>query len=296
MGGVVGGVLGGVVGLEAVGFGDGVCVRGESPATMWADAIEAAIRDRGVVSFTRVMVVAETDSTQDLARADGTPGLIVLADRQVAGRGRLGRAWHEKADLGVAASFTLDAAQFEAAALSVVSGVASLRACEAVLGRDAGGVNASESAGGLGLRWPNDVVEKGGSGRKLSGVLIERSPRLAIVGIGINVRHTASDFPAALGGRAVSLAMLGSEATRLEVVIELLTALDLALRQPLEASAAFLQSRDVLVGTRRTFEHAGRRYSGVVEAVRPTSHIQLRTGDGATVTLPALTTSMVHDA
>lgn len=252
---------------------------------LWADRIRdvAVSSSRGL--FSRVMVLAETDSTMDPARADGSPGLIVVADRQTAGRGRLGRAWADTRGLGLAVTFTLDAERFDASSLSIASGLASRAACAA-----------AAPGASLGLRWPNDVVERTPPSRKLSGVLIERAGGAALVGIGINVLQEGGDFPETLRGRAASLAMLGSRSGRLEVLEGLIVALGEALACPMEQNAQAWSELDVLVGTRRVFEHAGRRYEGVVEAVKPTSHIQLRTAEGAAVTLPALTTSMVHGA
>ncbi len=229
------------------------------------------------------MVLAETDSTMDPARADGSPGLIVVADRQTAGRGRLGRAWADTRGLGLAVTFTLDAERFDPPALSISAGLASLDACLACCSAD------------LGLRWPNDVVERAASGRKLAGVLIERVGQTALVGIGINVHQSGADFPETLRGRAASLAMLNGASGRLRVLERLIESLAMALDQTPDARAMRWGSFDVLVGTHRVFEFSGRRYAGVVESIRPTSDIRLRTADGL-VTLPALATSMVHDA
>lgn len=252
---------------------------------LWADRIRLAAASHSGGLFSRVMVLAETDSTMDPARADGSPGLIVVAGRQTAGRGRLGRAWADTRGLGLAVTFTLDAERFDASLLSIASGLASHAACAAA----APGVS-------LGVRWPNDVVERRTPSRKLAGVLIERAGDVALLGIGINVLQQTADFPETIRGRAASLAMVGSRSGRLDVLESLIVALAESLGRPMEENAQIWSEHDVLLGTRRVFEHAGRRYEGVVESVKPTSHIQLRTAEGATVTLPALTTSMVHDA
>ncbi len=54
--------------------------------------------------------------------------------------------------------------------------------------------------------------------------------------------------------------------------------------------------RDVLLGTLRTFVHDGRTYRGMVRGLDPLSEIHVETESGASVRLPALTTSMVHGA
>ena len=271
----------------------------EIPVEMWQDAVEAVLREERLALVRRVMVLAETESTQDAAArasADGVSSLVV-ADRQTGGRGRLGRQWVQgeahgegtrqtsARGVGVAATIALVKRDVPPARLSIAAGLAACRACEVVLGGRVA----------LGLRWPNDVVERGGSQRKLAGVLVEAKGETALVGIGINVRHEAEDFPAVLGGRAVSTAMLGCEATRLDVLLELVRQLDRALSIDPETLAAEWSKRDILVGSRRVFEHAGHRYEGTVQGVQPTSHIDLVTEDGRRVQLPALTTSLVHE-
>lgn len=271
----------------------------ETPVEMWQDAIEAVLREERLGLVRRVMVLAETESTQDAAlraSADGMSSLVV-ADRQTGGRGRLGRQWvqgeahgegtQQKAarGLGVAATFALVKRDVPPARLSIAAGLAACRACESVLGGRVA----------LGLRWPNDVVERGGSQRKLAGVLVEAKGETALVGIGINVRHEEEDFPAVLGGRAVSTSMLGSDASRLDVLIELVRQLDRTLAVDADSLAAEWSKRDILVGSRRVFEHAGHRYEGTVQGVQPTSHIDLTTEDGRRLQLPALTTSLVHE-
>src|SRR5436190_5179882 len=110
-----------------------------------------------------VMVVRETGSTQDFAKsiARGAAGLVVIAGRQTQGRGRLGRRWADTSHLGLAMTFVIDG-RGKAEQLAIAAGVAACRAVEGCVG-----------PGRVGLRWPNDVVERaagGGPGRKLSGV------------------------------------------------------------------------------------------------------------------------------
>lgn len=106
-------------------------------------------------------------STNDVARArlsDGAaPGLVVVADRQTAGRGRGGRSWTDDlegpegpANLAVTATIAAPSDHVELSSLA--AGLAVAKAFEA-LGADAG------------LKWPNDVVL---AGRKAAGILVER--------------------------------------------------------------------------------------------------------------------------
>lgn len=242
--------------------------------TAWADAIEAAIARERVSIISRVRVLASTGSTQDAARREGGPGVMVLADRQTEGRGRMGRAWFqgkgEAAGKGLAATFGID--RRDHASLSIAAGIAACEACEHGL------------AGRLGLKWPNDVVERG-TERKLAGVLIEAAGDLSLVGVGINVGQHAGDWPDELRGRAISLRELGVERSRLDVAIALLVALDRALTLPEEPLLERWRSRDILAGTERAFSlSAGAKGGGSVRGrvlgIDPALSIMLADADG----------------
>ena len=133
-----------------------------------------------------VAVLASIDSTNaELSRraALGAPsGLCVVAESQTAGRGRRGRTWHSAlgASLTLSLLWRVDKGAAELAGLSLVVGLAILRALQDIGLRDPDCVK---------LKWPNDIVA---DGAKLAGVLIETQgdmlgPTTAVIGIGINV-------------------------------------------------------------------------------------------------------------
>ncbi|MBU1493974.1 MAG: biotin--[acetyl-CoA-carboxylase] ligase [Actinomycetota bacterium] len=109
-------------------------------------------------------------STQREARSrfDGSP-VLVTAQRQTAGRGRLGRSWVD-APRAVAASLCL-APGWPVAAFGVIPLIAGLAAREAV-------------GDAVLLKWPNDLVM---DGRKVGGILAEAEGGVVTVGIGINL-------------------------------------------------------------------------------------------------------------
>ena len=129
-------------------------------------------------------VLASADSTNTLllrrAEAGAAGGSVIAAEWQTQGRGRRGRAWHSAP--GAALTFSLlwrfqQGAGF-LAGLSLAVGVAVTRALAALGVNDAG------------LKWPNDVLWRGG---KLAGILIELhgemlGPSAAVIGIGLNCR------------------------------------------------------------------------------------------------------------
>lgn len=257
----------------------------ERPLSAWVDAIEAMIRDRGIGLVQRATVLAETQSTQDaaLAHSGGKPGLVLLAGNQTGGRGRLGRVWKHNPEHGVAATFVLDAWQFSASHLAIAAGLAAHDAA------------AAHCPGILGVRWPNDVVERGGTGRKLAGVLIELAGPVALVGIGINIGQGEEDWPRELRGRAASLAQLGGTADRLAVVLSLVGSLEGRLKQSSAELAARWRGLDTLIGTMQTLSHDGRLVHGMVSDIDPTAHIIVAQESGERIALPALTTSLVKE-
>ena len=290
----------------------------DPPLTEWADRLESMLKPGGVIS--RIAVVAETASTQDAAARlvgngagkEESGGLMLVAGRQVAGRGRLGRSWVDTADLGLAVTFALDGSLFDDGFLALAAGLAAQRTAEDAL------MKTARDDRPIGLRWPNDVVERPGGagtrgGRKLAGVLVERrlvgrlseltssskgdgtnsgGNGVALIGIGINVSQGLADWPEHLRDEAVSLRQLGSHFSRLMVAERLLFRLERSFTSTADRLAKAWRKRSTLVGHTCTFEHNGQRYTGRVMSIEPTSEIVLKTDDGE-VRLPALSTSLV---
>lgn len=142
----------------------------------------AALLD-GPAMWHRVDHHQEVGSTNDVAleavRAGQAPGLVVVADRQRAGRGRAGRAWEDHTGAtGDAGSLLCTAAVAEPeGSASLVPLAAGLAVADAV----------RRQGGRPRLKWPNDVLLEG---RKTAGILVERHEvdrgHLLLVGMGIN--------------------------------------------------------------------------------------------------------------
>jgi len=255
----------------------------------WADRMEGVIAGLPGGVIRRVGVVRETSSTQDLAdrMSAGGGGLLLVAGQQTRGRGRFGRAWDQGAGRGVASTLTLDARAHAVDLIAIRAGLAACKACEAALeGRR------------LGLRWPNDVVEGEGprGGRKLAGVLVERRGEVLLVGVGINVGQRDGDWSAELAGRAVSLAQLGSRASRIEVIERLMRALDETLTADAARVTRRWQDRDALGGQRCAFMVGGERVEGVVMGIAPSARLTIRMDDGRMVSIDARSATLVGSA
>jgi BirA family biotin operon repressor/biotin-[acetyl-CoA-carboxylase] ligase len=152
-------------------------------------------------------------STNDLALEAAQAGSrhgVWIADEQVAGRGRGAHTWHSPAGTGLYMTALVAPPVPMQSALGL-----SLRVALAVQSAIAStfGFKIREQ---IDIRWPNDLMlaRSNGPARKCGGILIDTasnpacSPlpamlRYAIVGIGINLNHTA--FPAELEGIATSI-------------------------------------------------------------------------------------------
>jgi len=136
------------------------------------------------------------DRAEELARAGEPEGLLVVAERQTAGRGRLDRTWASPPGglwFSLLLRPTLPLAQ-----VGLIGITFALAAAETI--RELTGLK-------VGVKWPNDLLYEG---RKLAGLLLETRLQegeldCAILGMGINLNTPLEAFPANLQATATSL-------------------------------------------------------------------------------------------
>ncbi len=169
-----------------------------------ATALTSALIGDGL--WRELRVVAETGSTSAdaaaAARSGAAEGLVIVAEHQSAGRGRLDRSWESPPRAGLTMSVLLRPAvpRERWGLLTLLVAVAAARAV-----RDRTGVAVE-------LKWPNDLVV---NDRKLAGVLAEVVGDAAVVGLGLNV----STRPAELPPGATSLVVETGEAVDRQPVL-----------------------------------------------------------------------------
>lgn len=141
--------------------------------------------DPGITDFIGEWTIHQSiDSTNSWlmarARADAPRGALCLAERQTAGRGRLGRYWVSPFGRNIYCSLLWRYAfpPSELGGLSLACGVAVARALTNLGVPD------------IKIKWPNDLLW---DTRKLGGLLLEvggesHGPCFVVVGIGINVK------------------------------------------------------------------------------------------------------------
>lgn len=140
-------------------------------------------------------LVHQVDSTNrlaaELAKESVTRGCIVLAEQQLAGRGRRGRQWTSPFGRNIYCSLVweFDSGVAALEGLSLAVGVGVIRALRE------SGVNSAV------LKWPNDVLH---DNRKLAGILLEMTGDVSgrcqvVIGIGVNVAMANSSVAKSIG-------------------------------------------------------------------------------------------------
>ncbi|WP_159975943.1 MULTISPECIES: biotin--[acetyl-CoA-carboxylase] ligase [unclassified Novosphingobium] len=168
-----------------------------------------------------IHTVAETGSTNaDLvARISGgdylPEGDWLIADRQTAGKGRLGRAWNDgSGNFMGSTAVRLAPGDPSPASLALLTGLAVHEALSVFVpeGRD------------LLLKWPNDLLLGGG---KVAGILLEMTGGVVIVGIGVNLANA----PAIQGRQVAKLTEYGPAPSRDDFAGALASAFNIELQR-----------------------------------------------------------------
>lgn len=207
-----------------------------------------------------VEVLSSTASTNavvgERARAGAPHGLVVVAEEQTAGRGRLDRQWSSPPRAGLTFSVLLRP-ELPPAEHGWVSLLTALAVARAVRGQ--AGVDAV-------LKWPNDVLV---GGRKLCGILAEvPAPGAVVVGIGLNVSTRAEELP----DGATSLALEAASTTDRDTVLRaVLRELAGVLREP-DARAGY-RALCASIGVQVRLDLSGSSVTGGVDAVDDTGRI-----------------------
>jgi BirA family transcriptional regulator, biotin operon repressor / biotin---[acetyl-CoA-carboxylase] ligase len=225
----------------------------------------------------RISRLADTTSTNTVALAAGAAGepegLVVVADHQTEGRGRLGRAWVAPAGSALLVSVLLRPPRGSAHLTVSAVACAAAAACERVAGVSPA------------LKWPNDLVA---GDRKLGGILAETTGNMTsiAVGLGLNV-HVPPDRPAEIAGLAVDLdALAGRRVHRSAVLDALLVELALRYERPGSIMTEY-RGRCVTVGRRVLVTQSRGAVVGIARAIADDGSLEVETDAGATVTVSA---------
>ncbi len=250
--------------------------------------------------FADIRWVPETGSTNtdalELARQGEPEGIVVVADRQNAGRGRRGRTWEAPEGASLTCTVLLRPWASVAGLTTMAVALAASEAVEALTGVVSR------------LKWPNDLVWPGdGSGpdRKLAGTLAEAdwpatshvaggwseppaSARAAVVvGIGINVAW-AGLTPPDLAALAVALDELTAPAaapTRADLLVAFLRRLDVHYGALVDGTGATAvrsawEARSATIGRRVRVDLGTEDIEGTAVGLTDEGHLIVETLDG----------------
>lgn len=192
------------------------------PDLLDVDSLYSELGNRCLVGQ-RLVCHVETGSTNadafKLAEEGAEEGTVLLADRQLAGKGRLGRRWESPAGVNLYCSVVLrpELPPYEAPQLTFLSAVAVARTIQAISGLQPA------------IKWPNDLLIHG---CKVAGLLNEMNAEtdrvgFVILGIGVNLNMRLDQFPTDLRYPATSLLLeTGSPVSRQAFTVRLLQELD----------------------------------------------------------------------
>jgi BirA family biotin operon repressor/biotin-[acetyl-CoA-carboxylase] ligase len=155
------------------------------------------------------------DEAFQLGLKEASEGMVVCAESQSKGKGRLGRSWVSPKGKGIYMSVILRPRLVPAdiAQLTLLSAVAVCESIEKICP-----VKAK-------IKWPNDILV---NNKKIAGILTELSAemdrvRFVVIGIGINVNTSISQLPP----HATSIKNeTGQKSSRVELVQEILRSLE----------------------------------------------------------------------
>lgn len=244
----------------------------------------------------RIVHLETTDSTNDEAwrrlPAGDADGLVVLAEFQTNGRGRMGRVWQAARGASVLCSVLIedDASALTPASVGLAAGVA---IHDAIV--DATGLPCV-------IDWPNDVLI---ADRKVAGVLVEsrKSPDgtpVYVMGVGINCLQHAGHFPEEIAGRATSLDMESAAPISRQLVVgRLLERMDEWFAKPNRWTDADLRvawlARALPLGRRVSLVHQGKTHRGSIIDLDPAEGLVVQLDAGGVRMFAAADTTTAPD-
>lgn len=236
----------------------------------------AAIDVRETVTSTNTVV-------KEMAEQGGPEGIVVIAEQQSAGKGRLGRSFYSPKGTGLYMSILLRPkfSAEESLSITTAAAVAVAGAVESVTGRSAK------------IKWVNDVYV---DGYKICGILTEASIDFetqglsyAVLGIGVNIREPEAGFSGELKEIAGALYQEDPPpGTRTAIAAEILNRFFGFYERLMEKT--FLteyKERSLLTGMKVSFFRGDRKQRGTVLGIDDQARLEVRLENGERVLFSA---------
>ncbi len=229
------------------------------------------------INISDIFILETVNSTntyaKELAQNGAKHNTIVIADKQTAGRGRLGRDFYSPSGTGLYMSIILrpDNAPLEPVALTIAAGVAVCRSIEKLYHKQSQ------------IKWVNDIFLEG---RKICGILAEAGTNSGVidyivVGIGINI--STQNFPEELSAIAGSL---GDNINRSVIAGNVIA--EFVRLQNLCGSRELIgeyKRHSLVLGKKIDFTKDGKTYSGVATDINNEGNLIVNLENGKIVTL-----------
>lgn len=171
-----------------------------SPDNLIGDDIQARLKNPEGIGK-EIHVYRETTSTNEvadrLARGGAGHGTVVMAENQTGGKGRMGRSWESHPSHSLLFSLVLrpEGRPADVARMTLLTACAITKTLRTL------------TSSPFQIKWPNDIFH---SGKKIGGILTELRADMdfihyAIVGVGLNILQSESDFPDEIRSTASSI-------------------------------------------------------------------------------------------
>lgn len=206
-----------------------------------------------------VRMFSEIDSTNNEAKRMAFDGVdkpvLIIAEKQSAGRGRMGRSFYSPDGTGLYMSLLLsiDGGHHNTVGITSAAAVASVRAVRRVCGVETG------------IKWVNDIYL---DNKKIAGILAESffvgEKFFAVIGIGVNMYTT--DFPSELCDRAGSI--MAEKGSRWELAVAITEELVSLIRAlPNKDFMQEYRESSIVLGKEVTFVENGQELGGFAESI-----------------------------
>ena len=225
----------------------------------------------------KILIYNSTSSTNDIAaeyaKSKENDGLVIFAEEQTAGRGRMGTNWASGQADSILCSIVLTESKCNAELLSLTCAVA---VAEAI-----GKAGDSQAK----TKWPNDIIL---NGKKVAGILLEsklnNGGSTYIIGIGINCHQKKNAFDAKLQPIATSIDIESRTiCDRISLAKRLLTSIDhwlLVAERDSKKIISQWRKLSIQLGHRVTLIFDGAQFTGNCIGIDPQKGLilQLETG------------------
>lgn len=250
-----------------------------------AAVVKEVLRGRGS-RWPAPQVLSTVESTNAevvsaAVRDKAAEGLVLVAEEQRSGRGRLDRSWVSPRSAGLTFSVLLRPTPPSGTWgwLPIAAGLALFTAVRELSDVD------------MALKWPNDLL-LGPAQAKAAGILAESVDGAVVIGVGVNVSTTIDELPTG----ATSLLAEGVLVSREELLVELVLALESRYAAwtrgngDAESSglmAGYLECCATLGRTVSVQLPEGKVLQGIAEGIDPSGGLRVCTEDGSLTTVVA---------